>query len=46
MMASHQALLSAMSGSTTYEATTGTEEVVGIIIQQMREGVKRKAINC
>jgi hypothetical protein len=39
MMALHRALLSVMSGSTTYKAMTGTEEEVGIINQQMREGV-------
>jgi hypothetical protein len=35
-----------MSGSTTYKATTGTEEEVGVIIQQMGESVKRQAIDC
>jgi hypothetical protein len=32
MMAPHQTLLSAMSGSTTYEAKAGAEKEVGIII--------------
>jgi hypothetical protein len=32
MMAPHQALLCVMNSCSTYEATTGTEEQVGIVI--------------
>jgi hypothetical protein len=45
MMTPHQTLFGMMGSCTTHKAMPSTEEEVSVVIQQMRESVKHKAID-